>query len=349
MKRQAVLTMCVLGLVVGAWAGDDTASKIPAKEVIKKAPGEKFMLVNNYKTGYYQSVTKMDMAQDMNMGENAPPQKMSMQQVMTLGMEVSKPDKEGDRTIVMSYERITMKSMDENGNVLMDYDSDLPEEEQGGMAATMFAPMLKLKFKMIVDKKGDVVEVKGFNEMIGKVIEENPALAPALEGLRKSLTDESIAEMASQSSKYLPKTPVGIGDKWKTDDDMKIPFLGKTNIKMDMEMVAVNKTPAGRIATIDMSGKMTGDNSENPMIRKLDMEFKGQELYNVDTLNVDKLVMNMTMSMEGGTPGPGGKEMTFTVVSKMKIETTMKHFGKKPAKKSADADAKKPTTKPTEK
>ena len=180
----------------------------------------------------------------------------------------------------ITYKAIQAKMTAPTG--VMEYDSTMPAEANdvnnpvGQMFRQMFGPMVGQSFTFKVTSKGKVVEIKGFQEMMEKMMNDNPAMAPMKEYM-KSLFSEDYAKMiVSNSITPFPAQTVAVGDTWKDKDSINIGF------PMEMENIYTLKNLKDGLAIIDVNSNM---------------DFGGEE----PTMNMGP--MKMYMKMKGSCKG----------------------------------------------
>jgi|GEM_PF-2196330 len=134
-----------------------------------------------------------------------------------------------------------------------------------------------------------------------------------------------------------PDKPVGIGDKWKAEDELLQTFMGQSGLpgakiegEMAFEVVEIKEVDGKKIVVIDytIDGKVKMDMSPDPnskMDMTIDMEGKGQIERNVSdytTTQVFEGKMNITNEMSTG--GQQVMKMTGTMPMKTKTSQTRK-------------------------
>lgn len=127
-----------------------------------------------------------------------------------------------------------------------------------------------------------------------------------------------------------PDKPVGVGDKWKVEDELMQAFMGQTGIpgakfegEMAFEMVDLKKDDGKLIAVLDfqMDGKITVNLSPDPTTTMdMVMKMKGdgsiyRNLTNYTTNQDFEGDMDMTMEMTAG----GQQAMKMTAQMPMKV------------------------------
>ncbi|MEM9346793.1 MAG: hypothetical protein AAGB26_09275 [Planctomycetota bacterium] len=130
-----------------------------------------------------------------------------------------------------------------------------------------------------------------------------------------------------------PDKPVGVGDKWKIEDELMQAFMGQTGIpgakfkgEMSFEMVELKKEDGKLVAVLDftMDGTITMNMSPDPattmdMVIKMKGDGKiNRDLSNYTTSQDFEGDMDMTMEMTAG----GQQAMKMSAEMPMKVKQT---------------------------
>ena len=248
------------------------------------APGEKFLFKRFYPTGQYTLTQKVNTDQVIVTGEMEMKQKISM--TMVLGINVGKPNASGDREMVLQFRRVTQRT--QMGEMVMAYDSNLPDEKQMPMAA-VWRPLLKAKIKALISPDGKVKKFSGLNEVWDALAKQQPASAQMIGPMKEQFGDAMVQQMIARSYEVLPTKAIGVGESWASDDKIKLPFVGQIKVAQQFKAKAVEKTPAGKVVVIDTTGTVKTDKPAKTTmgpaevtILKMDMTQKGQSRYNAD-------------------------------------------------------------------
>jgi Family of unknown function (DUF6263) len=210
---------------------------------------------------------------DLDQKVNGQDTKMSLSGLYTL--KVTNDDGH-IKELTSAYKkfRLNMKMM----GFEMDVDTDKPspplsEEEMKqnpmGMVNRMFAGIVGKPFIMKVNEEGELVEVKGFQEiLIGMVDaaglgEETKAVMMA--SLRDQFNEQTIKDQFAQVFSIFPNKEIKVGDTWEKNYTIggKMPSKNTTvyTVKeMDGDRVILGtKTRIGSNGEMDVNGSQTGD------------------------------------------------------------------------------------------
>lgn len=244
MKLQSAL----IGLSLLASTATSFAEAVTLK--MKYAPGDKYELS-------YQ----MDTLMGINMGGQV--QNMEMNMEMNMDQEVVEHEK--GAAVKLGYDSLKMK-MDGMGQKI-NYDST--KENNDPVAKQMgesLKPLLDSKFKMIVDKDGQILEVED--------VEVNPQLA------QMGISPNDMLENLKQQQKMLPEMPVKVGDKW--EQVIEMPLGGGeelVEVQTKMELVSIDD----KKAKIRFTGELDGTMDQAGM----EMKFKSEKYEGVSTFDID--------------------------------------------------------------
>jgi len=320
---------------------------IPAVLVVALAASaslaaDKITLKQQYPAGTYVMTTESDMKQDMNMGP-AGAMKQNVKMLMAMEMTAEKPAKDKTQVLHISYKRIKMSVT--GGPMGLSFDSERPPvagDETSPVSAMMWQmlkPLLGAKFDITIDGEGKPVKITGMDRLWEEMAGANPAAAPMMANMKKSFGDETMKMMFSQIAGQLPKAPVAVGEKWKTNQVLPVPMLGNMTIEQECTLKEVRKTSAGRIARIDFVGKFSkgkpkaGANAA-PMgitISKMAGQQTGTMRFNVDTGMFTEMVVDQKMTMEMVPPGQEGAAPAMTMKQDGRTRTTFTKGKYKPS------------------
>lgn len=298
--------------------------------------GGRIELKVKYPPGTYQTTMAMDSTTAMTMADlGQEPRLVSMSMLMEMRMVYGRPGADGRQEVTMTYTRIRQST--QAGGREMLYDSNNPEEQSSPLAP-MYKPMLGAQFVAVIDADGKLVSLKGVDELFEKMAKENPAIAPLMNQFKKSL---NMRELFDLGSKFLPAQPVAIGETFEKQADLPVPMFGTLAITYHGRLLSVQKTPAGRIAIIDFSGKAVkapaasqpaasspaasepGEPTSPFEQARLTLNQTGQQIFNVDKGMVQEATMIQAADVESPiTAGDRQGTMTMSMKQTVKLTTT---------------------------
>lgn len=289
---------------------------------------EKIMLKQKYPPGTYVMTMTTDMKQEVPMGpRGAMQQDIKMLMVMELVAEPPGDDK--SQKLHMTYKRIKMSM---TGMAAMSYDSASTQEQPNPMFGSMFKGLIDAQIDVTLGPDGKVTDVAGMDKIWDAIVKANPGAAPMLDQVKKQFGKDMFSQMFSGMDAMLPTGPIVRGHTWATQKKQNLPMIGAVDLKQTFKLKEIRKTPAGRVAIIDFTGKMTTDESkpiaENPAMPvkfgKIQIDQTGTMKLNAETGMMTDVTMNQNMHMEMVIPtGPEGQEMNMAIKQQGTVNMTV--------------------------
>jgi len=196
----------------------------PSSSVTSKEVDLKFNLQKGKSYAY---------AMDFEVGQDRQGKKMSTGMKWKYNVKVLSDDGT-KKTLETTYDRIAM-SMDMGGQK-MEFDSDAPAGNATNplnMISNLFSAVKGKSFTMKVDKKGEITEVKGFDQIGEAVVNQLNLPAEARAGMiqqfKTQFNDRDVKATFSQFFEIFPGKKVKQGDSWERESTAK---LGRGQGKM---------------------------------------------------------------------------------------------------------------------
>jgi hypothetical protein len=165
----------------------------------------------------------------------------------------------GNWTIKQKIEAVKME-IEIAGNKIQ-YDSTNDTGQTGNSLSDFFRALVGSEFELIVSPDMKILEIKGRNAFINKLIKANPQMEPLLKTI---LSDEALKQTSDSAFAPLPQQPVRLGDTWTNrsflnmgpiggyEISYKYTYLGKDeNCRFDvikMESTLIFQTPDPKAA-----------------------------------------------------------------------------------------------------
>ncbi|HDY65156.1 MAG TPA: hypothetical protein ENH84_02840 [Phycisphaerae bacterium] len=166
-------------------------------------------------------------------------------------MEVSEPNKSGQKTAVMTRVRTFYKANDSSGNLLDKFDSEETAEKPLGRKGRLFSIIHEITIKLKIDKHEKVIEVKGIEETLDRLDKTKPDLARAIHWARSSWNNETMKKSLSRMQNVFLKKPVGVGDVWSVEDKLFGPFQKNSVSKSKYKLIGIRNQGDSTIAEIE--------------------------------------------------------------------------------------------------
>lgn len=225
--------------------------------------------------------------------------------------EVSSVDKDSIYDIQNIYRRIIsdVKSNDSS----MRFDSDQPMEDISEANLPQFY-MVGKSIDIRLAKNGSIKEVKGIQEMMSEIMQDDLRGNPAVRLMLNKFSDESMKSSLAQYQIF-PDKPVKIGESWKNSYtmDMFITFESENEYKLesvdgDEARIAVKglvKTTKSK--SNDITGllgsmmEIDGDSEGFFVVNLKTGEIKNSELLTDMKASINMMGMKMPMNMKSKT------------------------------------------------
>jgi len=158
------------------------------------------------------------------------------------------------------------------------------------MISKIFGGLIGQSFSMVVNKNGEVVEVKGMTEIFDNMIERvgldtMQGGKQAIAGFKEQFSDEQVKKNFSESFNMLPNKNIKIGDTWNISTDKSVMGMG-----IKTENTYTLKEIKGNQAIVDIVSTFLTDKTEEGMLA---MEMDGTQ---TGTLKID---INTGLTIEG--------------------------------------------------
>jgi len=241
------------GVAVAVDGSDATIAAPLASTPAASTPsqlGEKHTLLFKYEAGD-ELVFEQEMSQEMAM--QGMPAMGGNEITSTMRWKVLEVADNGDATIEATTERMRGTVTSPAGSTSFDSASEeLPDDP----TVRLLTAQAGLTFQFVVAPKGDVVSIRGAEQMRDAALqaipeEQRAMVAPMLEEM---FTDEAMENMLGQSFQSFPEEPVGPGDTWDRSMSMKLPMLGTMTTAMTMTLDRFEERGGSTIAVIGWTG-----------------------------------------------------------------------------------------------
>ena len=247
--------------------------------------------------------------------------------IQVVKMTVAEVAPDGTATLNQSVESFKMNTASPMFNA--GYDSEKPDAATDDLSARLkavLAPMIGQSYNVVMAPTGEVVKVEGISKLAEKMFSNmsaDPASAGVLDGLKASLSDESMRSLMGQSFAQAPNRPLKIGESWTSEILQSNPMLGGTITSVKLTLKTVGGDDPKRVATIGLDSSVKQDPakpaSPNPMGLTLQLSTGTGDGEQVFDLAAGRLVrstvrMNLPMSMSG--QGPDGTPMNLSTLVK---------------------------------
>ena len=233
-------------------------------------------------------------------------------------MEVSEVSDKGVATLKLTYDRIKFVM---TGMMDTEYDSDkdkaAPEEGLG----KVMAGLVGKSFTMKLSARGEVVSVKGYEDIIAEITKDMGEDDPMLQQMKQQMTDTNVKKLLQQAFPRLPEKGVSKGDTWEDSSDMGIPGF----VAVTMKNKTTFKEQKGGEVTLDIEGKY--EQKDDAGGNGGQVQVTDGKLKSAVTWDTEKGIMTGSKGTTTMSAQAGGQE--FTTESKTSVKLMPKKDPKK--------------------
>jgi hypothetical protein len=164
-------------------------------------------------------------------------------------------DEKGNAQLSIKNERMKVKvSIGPLGDY--EFDSQSSERDKASMLGALMTPLFErlstASYQMIVAPDGEVVEVKGYTELLADLVKDNPFGA-----LTGGNSNEAAKQQHNDVFPKLPKKAIKIGETWESKTDTMMPGIGKVRGKSTYRYVGPDKVGDRETAKIEVTSEAT--------------------------------------------------------------------------------------------
>jgi hypothetical protein len=185
----------------------------------------------------------MKVQQDIEMDQAG--QKVNAANLMefTYDMLVKYRDANQNTEMISTFKKVRFQS--KSGAMEISFDSENPSAANTDMYSTMFSKIfggiVGKTVTILVNEKGEVVSLKGMNEVVNSMIanaglDSLPGADQILENFRTQYSDEKFKSTFESMFRILPEKDVAVGDTWDITSRTDLMNTGmelKTKYKLD--------------------------------------------------------------------------------------------------------------------
>ncbi|WPC44157.1 DUF6263 family protein [Clostridium sp. JS66] len=262
---------------------------------------------------------------------NVQGQNIDLNQVMDMNFAMEVKDVDKDKNVTMDYKYDSIKVSAESDGAKNEYDSKKPDS--ANPMSALYGSVIGKGFTVKISNKGQVLEVKGTDELLNSIVDKISASAEEKNQIKNSLAqsfgDEAIKSMINQSMNYYPKNQVKNNDTWESKYDIKtmMPMSISNKLKFLGEKDGLLNVDVQSTVDVDTKNKPINFMSIKTNM-KLNGNCKGTVNINKETGLVAKADltenMNGTMEMLSTNASAQNMKMPMKMTAKIIYETTKK-------------------------
>jgi len=165
-------------------------------------------------------------------------------------------DEKGNFKLTVKGERLKVKA---KFGPLGDYvfDSQSTERDKSSMLGAAVTPLFErlatAMYQATVSPAGEVVELKGYADLVRDLLADNPLAAQFSGGG----TDEAAKQQLQEQFPKLSKSAIKVGEAWEVPSELTLPGVGKTRGKSVYRYVGPDTVNGRKTAKIEVGGEMS--------------------------------------------------------------------------------------------
>jgi len=295
----------------------------------RKSAGEgtepRYELRQSYKPGKYMMTSRTSSEQEVYINGQRVTPGPTQTRTMTMTLDVSEPDSNGRKTIVSTVNRIQINSNE------MSVDTDEPREtyisEPAMKMHDMVMALKKMRLVMTQAADGKFIAVEGMETLWDELAASNPEIGPMFDQMKQSFNDEQFTGLLCLQEGFFPDHPVGKGAVWHSSVSFPLPMVGKFSFNAQFELIDVEDTSAGKIASILLNAETDMSSDKETNIGPASMKITKGDMYQTSLMKINldtgmlisqdmSLDSDMEMSIHQG-------DRTAKTASKVKLKTVV--------------------------
>lgn len=237
--------------------------------------------------------------------------------------EVTEIDSEGNAILKYTYKETGIKIKSANAMMNVTYDSKKDGTENVPPAAIGMAVLVGKSFVVTISKDNKVTKVEGMDKIIGQMLEKVGNNQPEMvkkqleDQFKKSFGNESMKTIIQMMFDNTPGKEVAIGEKWKTNMNLKTMFTMK--LENDYSLTKVENGLAFIAVKSNITTVKDGNNMEvngTKIIPDLTGSQEGETEFD---LTVGQLTKSKVLQDMKGSISVGAMNIPMTIKTKVTI------------------------------
>lgn len=258
-------------------------------------------------------------------------QDIKTNQIMDMNFIMDVIDVDTNKNVTIDYKYDSIKISSETAGVEVKYDSINPDSTNP--MDSIYGSILGKGFTLKLDSKGQVLELKGVEELLNSITDKIPGDNEQKKTLKsflaESFGDDAIKSMINQTMNYYPQNKVKNNDTWENQYSVSVLFPMTVNNKFTL------LGEKNRLLNLDVHSTITADTKDKPIDimgaranAKLNGDCKGTVAVNKETGLISRA--NLTQNMSGdfvllsSESVPQKFNMPVKVTANITYETTKK-------------------------
>lgn len=260
-------------------------------------------------------------------------------------LQVLEVDEAGTATFQQKFTRIKLSQETPMGK--QEFDSAKKEDLEKAKEdpdLKIYAAMLEKPITLKMDKNGNILDVKGYEELFTEALKGNPNA----EAAKEMFSNDAYKKIAQAGYSTLPAEPVAKGDSWNVKNDIPLGMAG--NMKMELKLTLEGTETVGERLCARIKMELVEFALEGGMLAGATVSRKdgtGTFLFDIaeGIMVKTETKINFTLSMGNPMdPTMPGVEIASETTAVMKLKELVKE--EKPEEKKPEEE--KPDEAPTE-
>lgn len=258
---------------------------------------------------------------DQKMTMTANSQEVNTNQVMDMNFAMDVQDVDKDKNVTIAYKYDSIKISTESAGQKMEYDSK--KQDSTNPLSSIYGAIVGKGFTVKVSNKGQVLEVKGVDELLNSIVSKIPGNDEQKKTFKSTLAqsfgDDAVKSMINQSMNYYPQNAVKNNDTWESKYSIKAIFPMEINNKLKL------LGEKDGLLNVDVQSTINSDTKDKPadfMGFQANMKLKGDSKGTVN-INKETGLMekgNLTETMTGEMELLANKTIPQNIKVPMKME-----------------------------
>jgi hypothetical protein len=261
----------------------------------------------------------MKMSMDYNGREIAS----TMKQTINTSWVIQRVTPQGNAEMVQKINRIRIvMEGGPLGKVEFDTAAKTPPREELSPMATVFGELIKARIQTTMSPTGKILATRVPPELL-ETLKNSPGVGAA------GFSEESLQQMFNQSGVIMPQTPVSIGSKWTSANEVKTP-AGRMVFNSTLDFRGMQDYQGRKFARIDMKPtvRMVPDPNSDTQVRVKSADGKGAVLFDHTNGRIERTKLSSKMVM---TVTQDGQSIDQTIDQTVSMALVPKQVAANPA------------------
>ncbi len=201
-------------------------------------------------------------------------------------IDVGRADDKDEKRLTMRL--VEVKSEGQGGGEAYRYDSTKGGENKGGYDF-VYKPLMAATVVVTLDADDTVIEAGGLSRLWDDLAEKaaTDAQRSLLAEMKTGMNDKAFETQFRRLESLMPKSPVAVGDTWKSGVRLDLPIIGELKARYDCRLAALEPSAAGDRAVIDARSQYTQSSPKASSLFGVDVTLSKVDLEETTRLTVN--------------------------------------------------------------